>query len=67
MSNQVQTIAIVQLEALIAAAKLHNRPIEVDWTNRTIRVLSEVKIHPTIKLSSGPMTWQDIIYGVQAE
>jgi hypothetical protein len=37
------------------------RAAEVDWVNQTIRVLSEVKTHPTKVLSSGPMTYQDIL------
>lgn len=49
--------------ALHKAAEL-GRPIEIDWVNRTIQVLSSEKKHPTIMLSDGPMRYQDILIEV---
>jgi hypothetical protein len=37
---------------------------EIDWVNRTIRVLSPVMTNETVILSDGPMTYQDIYYEI---
>ena len=38
----------------------------VDWTNRAINVLSEVKTHPTKRLSDGNlMQFQDYLYQIR--
>lgn len=59
--NQWTYVTPDELLTIVQEAIAHNRPITIDWTNRTIQVLSEVKTHPTKVLSDGPMTYQDII------
>jgi hypothetical protein len=53
------------LRKLLQVSLEHNRPVTVDWVNRSISVLSEVKIHPTKVIYSGPVKYQDIIYRLQ--
>jgi hypothetical protein len=56
---QVTNITHEQMRELLSSSEKYNRPIEIDWANRTIQVLSEMRTHPTVKLSSGPMQYQD--------
>lgn len=65
--GQWQTIPLGQLELLIQFANVHDRPVTIDWVNRTIRVLSEVKTNPNVILSDGPMTYRDIYLNVSGQ
>ena len=58
-------LLIGQVESLLKAMTENGRTATVDWTNRSIIVLSEVKTHPTIVLSSGPMTYQDKLFQIR--
>lgn len=63
--DQWQTLSIDDLRKLIKTSLKHNRPIEIDWVNKHIRVLSDVKTHPTKIISTGPLQYQDILCHVQ--
>lgn len=54
---QPETIA-----KLYHAMVMNNRPVTIDWVNRTIRILSDVRVNPNVVLSTGPMTYQDILF-----
>jgi hypothetical protein len=54
------------VQDLLQVMKSENRPAVIDWNNRTIRVLSETKTHPTKILSTGPMTYEDILFEINA-
>ncbi len=58
-------LTIQQVEKLLAAMKLYNKDAEIDFTNRTIRVLSEVKVDKKTKMSDGFMKYQDILYQIK--
>lgn len=45
--QQIQELTIESLEDLIKVAKELGRPIEVDWINRHIRVLSDTRVRQT--------------------
>jgi hypothetical protein len=54
------------VEALLEAIKKHGRDAEIDWTNRSIRVLSAERTHPNIKMSAGElMRWRDIVFEIR--
>lgn len=55
-------ITIKQVEALLRCMKKNQTSAEIDWTNRHIRVVSELKTHPTKVLSTGPMQYRHIIF-----
>lgn len=66
---QEHTLEHDELEALLSVSRKSGRPITIDWTNKTIEVLSAAK--PTFKrdgsklvLSDGPAFHQDILYSV---
>ncbi len=50
---------------LLNVSILHQRPIVVDWVNRTISILSEEKINPKVILSDGPMKYRDILFEIR--
>jgi hypothetical protein len=66
---QEHTLEHSELEALLKVSRESGRPIVVDWTNKTIQVLSASK--PTFKkdgtrlvLSDGPAFHREILYRV---
>lgn len=54
--DQINYLDLSDLLHLVAVAEKANRPIKIDWVNRTIRVVSEVKTN------SKGFDYQDIIY-----
>lgn len=64
---QVTSPNLDQLSRAIAIAKVERTQIVIDWVNRTIRVLSDEKTHPTKALSTGPMKYRDILIEVSHE
>ena len=63
-------LTISDVSQLLKAMHQHNRTAEVDWTNRSIRVLSD--LIPTMKkdgtrlhLSSGPAFHQEVLFSIE--
>lgn len=59
-----QELNIESVENLLYAMQKTGKNAIIDWTNRTIRILSDVKIDNRVMLSSGPMVYQDIVFGM---
>lgn len=61
---QEQELTQGEVVSLLTAMRKHNKNASIDWVNRTIRILSEQKTHPTKVLSNGPMKYQDILFEI---
>jgi hypothetical protein len=62
-------LTIEDLEQMILVSKQTGRPVQVDWTNRQIVILSEEKPFlnrdgKQVVLSTGPATFQDYLYHI---
>ncbi len=55
-------LSIDDIEELLKSMKEFNRPVTIDFVNRSIQILSEVKTHPTKIVSDGPMTYRDRLF-----
>ncbi len=50
------------LVSMLAAVRLHKKPITLDFVNRTMTILSEPITNPNVMLSDGPMTYQNYLF-----
>ncbi len=56
-------LTIDEVRKLLHAMVHHGKTATVDWTNRSISVLTDPITHPTAKLSDGsPLTYRDYHY-----
>ena len=65
MSSQERELTEQELIHLLHVRQVTGRPVIVDWVNRTISVLSEVKTNPKVQLSTGSMTYQDVLLRIE--
>lgn len=55
-----------RVELLLDAMIKHHKPCVIDWVNRSIRILSDVKTDETKIMSDGkPMQYRDILHSVK--
>ena len=59
MMSQFQQISIADLKQIIAVAETNQRPIEIDWTNRKIEVLSDFKQNQKTSWQEYLAVWQN--------
>jgi hypothetical protein len=62
---QTRQLEREEVRALYDAMDSNDRPAEIDWVNRTIRVLSDVKVDPNKVLSTGPMEYQEVLFEIR--
>lgn len=61
--GQEETYSIHEIRALLLKMEEYNKDCVIDWTNRTIRILSDVIVNEKIILSTGhPAQYQDILF-----
>lgn len=64
MNENCLYLTIQDIESLLQKMKELDRKVQIDWTNQTIRILSEEITHPTKMLSTGPMTYREILHSL---
>lgn len=64
MNGQTRKLSLREVVTLMGWMELKGCDAEIDWVNRTIRVLSPVMTNEAVMLSDGPMTYQDIYYEI---
>ena len=57
--SQFQQISIADLKQIIAVAETNQRPIEIDWINRKIDVLSDFKQNQKTSWQEYLAVWQN--------
>lgn len=61
--SQEETYSIHEIRALLLKMEEYNKDCVIDWTNRTIRILSDVIVNEKILLSTGrPAQYKDILF-----
>lgn len=62
--DQIRDLHINEVVALLDCMRATGRNAEIDWVNRTIRVVSPLMTDETVMLSDGPMRYRDIYFDI---
>ncbi len=59
--DQQLSLDIDTLQRIVDCCRRNNRPLDIDFSNRKISVLSDVITDHSVILSDGPMQYQEYI------